>query len=438
MSDHEVNLKILLGQIVRRGDMPLDERNTLLESMTDEVAELVLANSDANGRMLSRDTIRSRNDIFQFGRAIHFIEREFGRSPEDLNLPDDAELARRAELGEGLTRPELAVLSAWVKMYVFEKLIAAKPKNLPGYRELLHNYFPRCIQESYPEDIDNHMLADEIAMTVATSRMVADAGAAFFPMTIETTAATVQEIATAYLKAQQLAEAAQVRTTLEELRTSVSLDALYRAWVMVDAGAREVARYWLSSSGRIPTDEELEEMTSAAQHVYELQHTEVLRRNADLAKTLADDDITADVALRILKSQYLNVALMVWAEAKRSESPFTEMVVRHLAIARASRLDQLLHDLQSRPAGGRWDPIALRILHNRYHNLLRALVGRTPIRGKIESVDKLEPMLAKGALKDVRAQVDAMLGQSEDLPSVATLLVLEERLAAAISRIRRR
>jgi len=436
MSDHEVNLKILLGQIVSRDEMSTDERNTLLEAMTDEVADLVLVNNDANGRMLSRDTIRSKEDIFQFGRAIHFVEREFGRTAEDLNLPDDIELARRAEVGEGLTRPELAVLSAWVKMYVFQELMKYKPKQLPGYHELLHTYFPQRIQESYPDDIDSHMLADEIAMTVATSRMVGDAGAAFFPMTIETTAATVFEIATAYLKAQKLAEAAQVRATLEELRTSVALEALYRAWVMVDAGAREVARYWLSSSGRIPTDDELEEMTSAAQHVYELQHTEVLRRNADLAQSLADDDITADVALRILKSQYLNIALMVWAESKRTDTPFTEMVVRHLAIARASRLDQLLHDLQSRPAGGRWDPIALRILHSRYHNLLRALVGRTPINGKIESVDKLDPMLAAGALKDVRAQVDAMLGDSDELPSVATLLVLEERLAAAISRIR--
>ena len=436
MSDHEVNLKILLGQLVRRGEMTIEGRNTLLEAMTDEVADLVLANNDTNGRMLSRDVIRSKTDLFQFGRAIQFVQREFGRTSESLNLPDDAELARRAELGLGLTRPELSVLSAWVKMFVFNQLMAAKPKKLPGYRELLHNYFPVRVRESFPDDIDAHMLADEIAMTVATSGMVADAGAAFFPMTIETTAARVMDIATAYLKAQKLAEAAKLRTTLEQLRTSVALDALNRAWVMVDSGAREVARYWLSSSGRIPTDEELHEMTSAAQQVYELQHTEVLRRNADLANSLATDDITTDVALCVLKSQYLNIALMVWAESKRTDTPFPEMVVRHLAIARASRLDGVLYDLQNRPAGGRWDPIALRILHTRYHNLLRALVGRTPIKGPVESVDKLEPMLAAGALRDVRSQVDAMVGHGDELPSVATLLVLEERLAAAISRVR--
>ena len=41
-SDHEVNIKILLGDVVRRGEMTLEERNALLASMTDEVAEQVL------------------------------------------------------------------------------------------------------------------------------------------------------------------------------------------------------------------------------------------------------------------------------------------------------------------------------------------------------------------------------------------------------------
>ena len=41
-SDHEVNIKILLGEVVASGDMTLKQRNELLGEMTDEVAELVL------------------------------------------------------------------------------------------------------------------------------------------------------------------------------------------------------------------------------------------------------------------------------------------------------------------------------------------------------------------------------------------------------------
>jgi len=204
MSDREVNLKILLNGVVRRGALSVAERNQLLEDMTNEVADLVLADNDAHGRQISRDMLRSRDDIFGFGRAIAFVEREFGRPRHHLQLPDEEELERRAAEGIGLTRPELAVLSAWVKIYVAREL-QPHAERLPGYGQLLHSYFPKHIRATYPDDIDQHLLATSIATAVATTRMVADAGAAFFPMVIESTGASGPTIAVAYLKSQRLA-----------------------------------------------------------------------------------------------------------------------------------------------------------------------------------------------------------------------------------------
>ncbi|MEZ4318238.1 MAG: NAD-glutamate dehydrogenase [Myxococcota bacterium] len=433
LSDHEVNLKILLSLPLTRGELTTEQRVSLLEEMTDEVASLVLVNNDAHGRQLSRDQIRSRQDIFQFGRAIAFVERHFSVRRKQLALPTDVELAERAAKGEGLTRPELAVLSAWVKMYVYQQLLDGDPKSIPGYDALLFEYFPKKVQTTYANDIRNHMLANEIAMTVATTRMIADAGAAFFPMMLETTGASVPAVAAAYLKAQDLARTHEARATLEELRTSVSLSSLYASWVMVDAGAREVASYWLSARGRIPTDAELAQMREAVQQVYELQASEVAARNATLLRKLQDDDIPSNVGSLILKAQYLNVALMIWAESLRSGADFPRMVVQHLAVARASRLQALLDDLAIRPATGRWDPIALRILSHRFHVLLRQLVQTTPMHAESETVDQLVPRLEAGFLADVRAQVDEMMDGEQ--PSVATLLVLEERIAGAITRL---
>ncbi|MCA9569638.1 MAG: NAD-glutamate dehydrogenase, partial [Myxococcales bacterium] len=433
LSDHEVNLKILLSRPVERGDLSNPDRNALLEQLTDEVAGLVLANNDAHGRQLSRDRIRSKANIFAFGRAIAFVERHFPVTRKQLRLPTDAELANRAESGVGLTRPELAVLSAWVKMFVYRELLTGSPKSIPGYDKLLFEYFPAAVREPYADDIRNHMLADEIAMTVATTSIIADAGAAFFPMAMETTGASVAAIATAYLKAQEIARAREVRSTLEELRTSVSLEALYTSWVRVDAGAQHVAGYWLSAHGRVPTDEELTTMREAAHQVYQLQASEVARRNASLLAELRDADIPDEVAHLILQAQYLNVALMIWAEARRTGTDFPKMVVHHLAVARASGVQRVLEDLGARPAGGRWDPIALSILHNRFHQLLRQLVARTPMEAGA-SVDAVEARLRKGFLQDVRDQVDAMIG-SDEVASVATLIVLEERIASAITRL---
>jgi len=434
MSDHEVNLKVLLNGLVEAGTMSVAARNKLLEQMTDEVADLVLADNDAHGRQLSRDQIRSRENIFVFGRAISFVEKEFGRTRASLTLPSNKELQARSERGEGLTRPELSVLSAWVKMWISGALLAGRPKGLPGYSELLSTYFPKRLRKKYASAISKHMLADEIATTVATTRMVADAGAAFFPLLTEATGAGVPEIAEAFLKAQHLTGTKEVRTTLEELRAEVSLGTLYQAWVDIDAGTREVASYWLSARGRIPGKKMLDEMKAAASQVYELQASDDLVRARERFDMLINNDIPEPVARSIMRAQTLNITLTVWAEAKRTKTPFQEIAVRHLAIGRASRLQEVLDDLASRPAEGRWDPIALRILHTRIHKLLRSLVGKCPPDLQGATVDQLEPHLVQGQLAGVRAQVDDMLGQ-ESSPSVATLMVLEERVAAAIRRL---
>ncbi|TNE88792.1 MAG: hypothetical protein EP330_13455 [Deltaproteobacteria bacterium] len=435
-SDHEVNLKILLDRVVARGELSVDERNALLRSMTDKVAELVLANNDAQGRQITRDQIRSQRNIFAFGRAIAFVEKQLGVKRKVLRLPSDSEIKRRADTGEGLTRPELAVLSAWVKQYVFAELCKGKPKKLPGYDDLLLGYFPAALVEKYEGDIRSHQLADEIAMTQATTRIVSDAGVTLFPMMIETTGRSVQAVATAYLKAQVLSRTEEVRSTLQELRATINLAQLSSAWVQVDEGTRQVAAYWLSAGQRVPTDEEMKAMAPAAEKVYALQAREVTRRNKEVLAELTANGIAKQAGERVLQSRYLNTALMVWAEANREGVELADMAVRILAVGRATGLQPILDDLAGRPAGGRWDPIALRILFHRFSVLLQDAVRAAAEEGSAKTVDALESKLRTGRLALVREQVDALL-EGETEPSVATLLVAEERVRGVLARLSR-
>lgn len=434
MSDHEVNLKILLNQVLARGELTVEARNVLLEEMTDEVAKLVLLDNDLQGRQLSRDVIRSEQNVFDFGRAIDFVTRVHGRTRAQLNLPDDAELTRRAEDGRGLTRPELAVLSSWVKMYVFDQLMQGEPKALPGYDKLLMEYFPARIQEAYADDIRGHMLADEIAMTVATNRIIADAGASFFPVNAEKTGRSIKVAAHAYLMAQELAHADEVRSTLEELRSSVQLTELNRAWVAIDAGTRHIATYWQGSRERIPRPDELTEMQSAVDEMWERQASDTMQAQDNAIHDLELSEIPRDVAVRVLKASHLNAALMVWAESKRAKKPLEQVAITQIAVGRVTRLQQVLDHLSTRPATGEWDPIALHILYNRFNRLLRELLAQVPVDGAWKTVDDLVPQLERGRLSRVRQQVDALIAEDES-PSVASLLVLEERVAGVIARM---
>jgi NAD-specific glutamate dehydrogenase len=269
---------------------------------------------------------------------------------------------------------------------------------------------------------------------VATTRMIADAGAAFFPMMIETTGCSVAEIAAAYLKAQALTRVNEVRGPLEQIRVGDAQHAMYRAWVRLDEGTAEVAGRWLSAAGKIPSDADLVTMTEAFDQVWKLQPADTAAKLRGELHALTVAGCEEAVATTVLKAGFAGVALTVYSEAKRLNVPLAEMIVRHLAVSRASRLQEILDNLAKRPATGRWDPIALQILHHRFFDQLRKLVVRVPLPGSAKSVDALAPMLAQGPLAEVRSQVEDLLG-GEAQPSIPTLIVLEERVASCISRL---
>ena len=115
-SDHEVNIKILLNAVVAQGDMTEKQRNQLLASMTDEVAQLVLRNNILQVQAIS---LAEANPSQLLDAQTAFIRRleASGRLNRELErLPDDETLDQRRQLGQGLFRPEVAVVIAYAKM----------------------------------------------------------------------------------------------------------------------------------------------------------------------------------------------------------------------------------------------------------------------------------------------------------------------------------
>ena len=73
-SDHEVNIKILLGAVVDAGDMTIKQRDQLLAEMTDEVAELVLRNNVLQVQAISLAEARAERAARQPG-GLHAAAR---------------------------------------------------------------------------------------------------------------------------------------------------------------------------------------------------------------------------------------------------------------------------------------------------------------------------------------------------------------------------
>ena len=177
-SDHEVNIKILTGMAEASGEIDRPGRDRLLQSMTDEVAALVLADNRDQTLALSlmqRSAVADLNTYADFMTALEGEDR-LDRALE--GLPDATAIAVLREAGLGLTRPELAVLLAYGKLDLFDTAIAGSGPDDPFFLKTLKAYFPSALHV-FSREMRRHRLRREIIATVLANEIVNLCGPTF-------------------------------------------------------------------------------------------------------------------------------------------------------------------------------------------------------------------------------------------------------------------
>jgi glutamate dehydrogenase len=198
-SDHEVNIKILLGLPIAEGELTEKQRNALLAEMTDDVAALVLRDNTFQTQSLSITGHIAPQMLDAHQRFIHFLEKT-GRLNRELEfLPTEEEIAERRGAGAGLTSPERAVLLAYSKIWLYDELLASALPDDPWVASALERYFPKALRERYASYMPRHPLRREIIATYVTNSMINRVGASFVHRLLEATGAKPPEIVRAYL-----------------------------------------------------------------------------------------------------------------------------------------------------------------------------------------------------------------------------------------------
>jgi glutamate dehydrogenase len=216
-SDHEVNIKILLDGVVRAGELTQDQRNELLASMTDEVAQLVLRDNYGQNVALANSAAQSAVLLHAHGRYLKRLEAEGLLDRELEFLPAPRELAARQTDGTGLTVPELAVLLAYTKITLDRELLASDLPEVPALVRELHAYFPTALRERFRAQIEAHPLRREILTTAVVNAVVNNAGITFVHRLREESAATSADIVRAHLVAREVFDLERFWSAVEEL-----------------------------------------------------------------------------------------------------------------------------------------------------------------------------------------------------------------------------
>ncbi len=203
-SDHEVNIKILLGDVCARGDMTVKQRDKLMAEMTDEVGGLVLRDNYLQTQALSIAELDGAGALDSYARMMKALERT-GRLNRAIEfLPPDESLVERAAAGRGLTRPELAVLMAYAKMALYDELLESDLPDEPWLELDLERYFPEALRQRHKDAVLRHRLRREIIATVVTNSLVNRTGIGFVNDLKEASGLAAGDLARAYLAAREM------------------------------------------------------------------------------------------------------------------------------------------------------------------------------------------------------------------------------------------
>ncbi|MEU0566247.1 NAD-glutamate dehydrogenase [Nonomuraea sp. NPDC005983] len=252
-SDHEVNIKILLDQVVRDGELTDKQRNQVFTSMTEEVAGLVLRDNYAQNVVLAAARAQAVEMLHIHARYLRRLERDGLVNRELEFLPSDKALAERRQARLGLTAPEFSVLLAYTKLAVDQEVLASDLPDDPYLASWLVSYFPSALRERFRSYMDNHPLRREIITTCVVNEMINSMGTTFVYRFGEETGASVPDIVRAYLVTREVFDLPSFYRQVEELDnkvdTATQIAMLLEARKLAERGTR-----WLLGNRRPPLD----------------------------------------------------------------------------------------------------------------------------------------------------------------------------------------
>ena len=363
-SDHEVNIKILLNDLVAAGDMTVKQRNKLLVQMTEEVAQLVLRDNYLQTQAISVAERQGWYRIDQHGRFMRSLER-MGKLDRYIEfLPDDESIKIRLAQRQGLTRPELAVLLAYAKLTLYEELLPSDLPDDPQLVEDLMRYFPAVLQERFPEAIAHHRLRREIIATYTTNSLVNRAGSTFVHVMKEKTGLAASDIARAYAICRGVFALRELWAEIQALDNQVPAELQYD---MLDATTRvaEAGTLWCLRNLPSPLNIAVH-IEGFSPGIAELDHTieELISEGGkksliERVERLTKGGVPEDLAHRVARLDFLAPGLDIVRMAKSAKRTVAEVGACYFAVGRRFHIDWLRSATSGVNLDTHWDRLAV-------------------------------------------------------------------------------
>jgi glutamate dehydrogenase len=371
-SDHEVNIKILLIGEENAGRLSQADRDELLASMTDEVAELVLKDTYDQNLALANAVYHS---VSMVGVHEDWMERLEGQGLLDReveHLPSTEAVEARRSNHKGLTSPELATLLAYTKIVLEDEILASDLPDDPYLLDRLITYFPSAMQQRYADQMPKHRLYREIITTVEVNEFVNESGITCFHRLSSETGARASDVIRAQIAARVIFGATDLDKAIAALDHRISAQ-MQTALRMEVRTLVERATRWLINNRRHPIDlgaavaqfsDEVRTVQQALPTILTGRDKEALeqRLKGYQASGVPDELATAVAALPLAYA-----ALTIGQTASQSGVDVLKVAELHFTLGQRLGLDRMLARIIELPREDRWQTMARAALRDDLH-----------------------------------------------------------------------
>ncbi|PLX29282.1 MAG: hypothetical protein C0582_05240 [Alphaproteobacteria bacterium] len=223
-SDYEVNIKILLRKLLLEKKITEQQRNTLLRGMEEEVSELVLFHNTAQNNAISIIQERGLKVLSRQQRFMRFLESKDYLNRQLEFLPSADGMLERQNERMGLTRPEIAVLLAYGKIFTYDQVLKSCLFEQRYFVKNLKDYFPKALSQKYLWAIEEHPLKKEIITTSICNEVVNQQGPSYLTEIMSITNAEAEIILLYYYLIRDSLSIKNLSQAINDLKANIPFD----------------------------------------------------------------------------------------------------------------------------------------------------------------------------------------------------------------------
>lgn len=378
LSDHEVNLKILFNHLREKGIITSwEEQNQCLEKVKEEVCQQVLANNYSQSLCLSLDRQRCLRDLEPFMEVANRLENAGLLDRLADAFPHHKEVLARH--GEGLTRPELAVLMSYSKMQLYQILLE-QPDFLssPFLQEFVVRYFPQAITDQFGNHIYDHPLAKEITATILCNTIIDHAGCTFLTWIEELKGTAITTLVVTYLTFDKVLAGEALRAQVYALDNIIPSARQHALLLQLEDTLASFCHWTVSQDKPITPREET--LSSLHDHLaqYEQHQEQNLSESerqffSEKLKELQEEGFTAALSRRIALWDRLTDFPLLVDLVNESGQKFTAVVSTYEGVSNYLGYPDIKDLLSRVPVRDRWERRAQTTFRERFRAYLATL-----------------------------------------------------------------